>query len=331
MTGVAPRAFITRRIPEEGLGMLRSRVTVTMNEEDRVLSKEEIIDGVRECQGLLCLLTDGIDSDVMDAGDLRVISNYAVGFDNIDIDAANQRGIAVTNTPVPGLAETPADFTFALILGLARRICEGDRMTREGRFRGWAPMLLLGPDVHGKTIGVVGAGRIGTAVARRARGFDMRVLYSDVSRNREIETKLEASRVTLDHLLAESDFVTLHVPLTPETRHLIGEEELVKMKGTALLVNTSRGPIVNETALAEALEAGEIAGAALDVYENEPVVHPDLLTRENVLLLPHMASASLETRTQMAVAAAQNLLDGLEGRTPRFVVNPEVLSYRRRE
>ncbi len=267
----------------------------------------------------------------MDAGDLRAISNYAVGFDNVDIEAANQRGIVVTNTPVPGLAETPADFTFALILGLARRICEGGRMMREGRFRGWGPMLLLGPDVYGKTLGVVGAGRIGTAVARRAEGFGMTVLYSDIRPSQEMETKFGASRVSLDVLLAESDFVTLHVPLTPETRYLIGEAQLVRMKQTAFLINTSRGPVVDEAALARALDAGEIAGAALDVYENEPVVHPDLLKQENALLLPHMASASLETRTQMAVAAAQNLLDGLEGRTPRYVVNPEVLSYRPRE
>ncbi len=323
--------FVTRQIPEEGLRILRESTEVRVNPANRVLSKEEIIQGVQGCQGLLCLLTDRIDEEVMETSGLRVISNYAMGYDNIDVEAATARGIMVTNTPVEGLAETPADFVFALLLSMARRVAEGDRCVREGRFVGWNPLLLLGADVWGKTIGIVGTGRIGTAVARRARGFGMRILCHDVVRRDELEKELGASYVSLDRLLAESDFVTLHVPLTPETAHLIGSGELSRMKETAYLINTSRGPVLDEEALAGALKSGVIAGAALDVYEWEPEVHPDLLSLENALLMPHMASASLGTRTEMAVAAAKNLLDGLKGDRPPFLVNPEVLLYRHGE
>ncbi len=326
-----PKVFVTREIPEAGLRILQASAEVHVNREDRTFSRSEIIAGVRGCHGLLCLLTDRIDEEVMADSQLKVISNYAVGYDNIDVEAATERGIMVTNTPVEGLRETPADFTFALILGLARRVCEGDRLVREGGFQGWAPLLLLGKDVHGKTLGIVGGGRIGSAVARRARGFEMRILYHDVVRNHEMESTLGCSYVPLDVLLAESDFITLHVPLTEETRHLIGAKEIARMKKTAFLINTSRGPVVDEAGLARALRKEAISGAALDVYEDEPNVHKDLLTIRNVLLLPHMASATLETRTEMAVTAAQNILDALEGRTPRFLVNPEVSSYRARE
>ncbi len=322
------KVFVTRQIPEAGLRMVEASAEVKVNQEDRVLSKGEIVDGVRGCHGLLCLLTDRVDEEVIDAGDLRIISNYAVGYDNVDVEAATRRGIMVTNTPVEGLTETPADFTFALLLTLARRVCEGDRMVRSGQFKGWAPLLLIGKDVYRKTMGIVGAGRIGAAVARRAKGFGMRILYYDVERRTEIEAETGASLVPLDRLLKESDFVTLHVPLTPETKHMIGDREMRTMKRTALLVNTSRGPVVDERSLVAALEKGEIAGAALDVYEREPHVHPELLTMNNVILAPHMASASLDTRTEMAVAAAENLLEGLRGGRPRFLVNPEVSSYR---
>jgi glyoxylate reductase len=322
-----PKVFVTRRIPEEGLLLLAESVDLTVSPEDRVLSKDEIVKGVSGCQGLLCLLTDPIDEDVMDAGDLKVISNYAVGYDNIDVEAATARGIMVTNTPVEGLRETTADFSFALLMCVARRVLEGDGMVRRGEFRGWEPMLLLGSDIHGKTVGIVGAGRIGSAVARRATGFGMRILYHDAVRRGDLEREFGARYTTLEDLLRRSDFVTLHVPLNEDTHHLIGAPQLEMMRPTAFLVNTSRGPVVDEDALVSALKRGDIAGAALDVYEREPDVHPDLLRMENVILAPHMASASKETRAEMAVAAAENLLDGLAGRRPRFLVNPEVLSY----
>jgi glyoxylate reductase len=321
------KVFVTRRIPDEGFRLLESSVDLRVGQEDRVLTKEEIMQGVGGCQGLLCLLTDPIDDEVMDAGDLKVISNYAVGYDNIDVEAATARGIMVTNTPVDGLRETTADFAFALLMCVARRVLEGDRLVRRGEFRGWAPLLLLGSDVHGKTIGIVGAGRIGGAIARRARGFEIRILYHDVERREDIERELGAEYASLDDLLRRSDFVTLHVPLNESTHHLIGARELEMMKPTAFLINTSRGPVVDEDALVSALKSGTIAGAALDVYEREPDVHPDLLKMDSVVLAPHMASASHETRAEMAVAAAQNLVDGLAGRRPRFLVNPEVLSY----
>ncbi len=311
--------------------ILKASCDLRVNQEDRVLSKEEIVAGVRGCQGLLSLLTDTIDEEVMEAGDLKVVSNYAVGYDNIDVKAATKRGIMVANAPVGGLRESPADFTFALLLCLARRVVEGDKMVREGRFEGWGPLLLLGSDVHGKTLGIVGAGRIGSGVAERAKGFGMRVLCHDVVERKEVERDLGASYVSLEELLKESDFVTLHVPLASTTRHMIGGGELDRMKKTALLINTSRGPVVDEEALVAGLRKGDIAGAALDVYEEEPKVHPGLLSMENVILTPHMASASLETRTEMAVAAAEGLVEGLMGRRPRFLVNPEVLSYQNGE
>lgn len=306
--------------------MLATSCEVKANLEDRVLSKEEMVSGVRGCEGILCLLTDRVDAEIMDAGNLRVISNYAMGYDNIDLEAANQRRILVTNTPVDGLKETPADFTFALLLSLARRVCDGNRTVRDGAFSGWSPTLLLGSDVYGKTIGIVGAGRIGSAVARRAMGFGMRILYCGPHRKEELERDTGAERVSQDELLTEADFVTLHLPLTPETRGMIGERELAEMKRTAFLINTSRGAVLDEKALSEALLAGRIAGAAVDVFEEEPAIHPELLRMSNVLLTPHMASASLETRTEMAVVAAQNLLEALAGRTPRHLVNKEVLS-----
>lgn len=323
-----PRVFVTRPLFDPALQILHEAFDVRTNEDDRVLRKEETVEGVRGCQGLLCLLTDAVDGEVMDAGELRAISNYAMGTDNVDVEAATRRGILVTNTPVGGLRETPADFTFAAMLALARRVCQGDALTRRGAFHGWGPRVMLGTDVHGKTLGLVGAGRIGSAVARRAQGFGMEILYASRTRNRALEARCGAVAVPLEDLLRRADFVTLHVPLAPETHHLIGDRELRLMKDSAFLVNTSRGPVVDEGALAVALREGRLRGAALDVYEAEPEVHPDLLGLENVLLTPHMASASQETRTEMAVAAAENLRDALEGRTPRHLVNPEALSYR---
>ena len=289
-------------------------------------TREEIRTGLEGRHGLLSLLTDPIDGPLMDAGDLKVISNYAVGVDNIDVPAATQRGILVTNAPVDGLRESPADHTFALLLALSRRIVEGDRMMRDGGFPGWGPELLLGTDVYGKTLGIVGAGGIGEAVARRAAGFGMKILYHSRQAKVEWQEDLGARFVPLNQLLREADFVTLHVPLNAETHHLIGADELRAMKGDAFLINTSRGPVVDEEALVMALKEGRPAGAALDVFEHEPDVHPELVARQNVLLTPHIASATWETRSEMAIVAAENLLAGLRGEVPPFLVNPAVLS-----
>ncbi|HID90826.1 TPA: D-glycerate dehydrogenase [Candidatus Bathyarchaeota archaeon] len=319
------KVFVTRRIPEPGLELLRKECEVTINPEDRVLAKDEIIKNVKGKDGLLCLLTDKIDAEVMDAEPkLKVISNYAVGYDNIDVEAATKRGIAVTNTPGV-LTDAVADLAWALLMSIARRIVEADRFVRAGRWKGWAPMLMLGGAVHGRTLGIVGLGRIGSAVARRARGFDMKVLYHDVVRREGLERELGLEHVPLEELLRRSDYVTLHVPLLPATYHLIGERELGLMKRSAYLINTSRGPVVDEAALARALEEGRIAGAALDVYEREPKVHESLLRLDNVVLVPHIGSATIETRTKMAMMAAENLLAVLKGKIPPSLVNKEVL------
>lgn len=320
------KVYITRMLPQPAIDMLKERFDVEIYPEDRAIPREVLMEKVRGVDALLPLLTDRIDAEVMDAagGSLRIIANYAVGYDNIDVEAATKRRIAVTNTPGV-LTETTADLAWALMFAVARRIVESDRFTREGKFKGWGPMMFLGGDVYGKTLGVVGAGRIGTAVAMRAKGFNMRVLYTDVVRNEKIEREVGARKVELEELLRESDFVTLHVPLTPSTHHLIGERELKMMKKTAYLINTSRGPVVDEKALVEALRSGEIAGAGLDVYENEPELTPGLAELDNVVLTPHIGSASVETRTRMATLAAENIIALFEGKRPPTIVNPEVL------
>ncbi|MCJ2532047.1 MAG: D-glycerate dehydrogenase [Candidatus Thermoplasmatota archaeon] len=321
-----PRVFATRRIPQSGLKLLQEATDLLVFEEDRMPTREEIRDGLQGREGLVSLLTDSIDGELMNAGDLRVISNYAVGVDNIDVLAATRRGIMVTNTPVDGLRESPADHTFALILALSRRIVEGDRLVRQGSFTGWGPEVLLGTDVYGKTLGIVGAGGIGAAVATRAAGFGMQILYHSRAPKEEWEAGLGAQFVPLPQLLREADVVTLHVPLSAKTKHLIGATELQMMKESAFLINASRGPVVDEEALVAALKAGRVAGAALDVFEHEPEVHPGLRAMSNVVLTPHTASATWETRSEMAVVAAENLLAGLRGEVPPFLVNPEVLS-----
>jgi len=324
-----PRVYVTRRIPQPGLALLEQHFEVTVRDEVRPITKEELLQQVRGAKGLLCLLTDPVDEDVLVAGDQLVcVSNYAVGYDNIDVAAATRLGIVVTNTPGV-LTETTADLAFALLLSAARRIVEADSFMRSGKFKGWDPMLLLGWDVCGATLGIIGFGKIGRAVARRARGFDMRVLYFGRRRLPAAEEeRLGAAFAPLELLLRESDFVSLHVPLSRETAHLIGEEQLRLMKPTAILVNTSRGPVVDERALADALRRGTIAAAGLDVYENEPDVDPILASLPNVVLAPHIGSASLKTRSTMAKLAAQNLIDAILGRRPRFVVNPEVFEKR---
>jgi len=320
------KVFVTRRIPQVGLDLLQKECEVKVNPHERVLTRQELIDGVKEADGLLCLLTDTIDKEVMDANPkLKIISNYAVGYNNIDVEEATRRGIMVTNTPGV-LTDTTADLTWAILMCVARRIVEADRFTRQGKFKQWSPMLFLGSDVHHSTLGIVGFGRIGRAVARRARGFEMKVLYTDVRRAPEkVEEELEAKFVFLDELLSSSDFVSLHAPLLPTTYHLIGEKELRRMKRTAFLINAARGPLVDEKALVRALKEGWIAGAALDVYENEPELTPGLAELDNVVLVPHIGSASTATREKMATMAATNLLAGLKGEVPPNLVNREVL------
>ncbi|HEY8497679.1 MAG TPA: D-glycerate dehydrogenase [Limnochordales bacterium] len=322
--------YVTRRLPEPGMSMLAAHGRVEVNPHDRPLTRAELLEAVRGRDGLVTLLTDTIDAEVMEAAGprLRVISNYAVGFNNVDVREATRRRILVCNTPGV-LTETTADLAWALLMAVARRVVEADAFVRAGRFEamgGWSPTLFLGTDVHGKTLGIVGFGRIGEAVARRARGFDMRVLYHDVRRRTpEEEARLGVEYRSLEALLQESDFVTLHVDLNASTRHLLNERTLALMKPTAYLINTSRGPVVDEAALVRALRERRIAGAGLDVFEDEPRLAPGLAELPNVVLLPHIASASTETRARMAEMAAANLIAALSGRRPPHVVNPEAL------
>ena len=291
------------------------------------LTEDGIRDAVesRGCRGILSQVMDPIRETVLSARGLEIVSNVAVGYDNIDVPAATRHGVMATHTPGV-LTETTADFAFALMMAAARRIAEGDRLVRTGGFGGWAIDVLLGQDVWGATLGLVGVGRIGGAVARRGRGFGMRVLYTDaVALPPDVERELGATRAELDELLGEADFVSLHVPLTPETHHLIGPVQLARMKPSAVLVNTSRGPVVDEAALAEALRERRIFGAGLDVFEREPEVHPDLRLLDNVVLAPHIASGSVRTRSEMSALAVRNLLAGLRGERPPNLLNPDVL------
>lgn len=308
------KVLVTRRIPVVGLEILRAAgCTVDVFNEGGAIPRAELQMRARGIDGLLALLTDRIDATIMDAApDLRVISNYAVGYDNIDLDEARRRGITVTNTP-DVLTDATADLTFALLLGVARRLVEGDRMMREGRFRIWDPHLLLGHSVAGATLGIVGMGRIGTAVARRALGFGMDVVSL---RHGTRPAPLGRQVETLDALLDTSDFISLHVPLSTRTHHMIGAAQLARMKATAYLINTARGPLVDEEALAAALADGCIAGAALDVFEHEPKVHPNLISQTRCLLAPHIGSATVEARDAMARVAATNLAAVLHGETP---------------
>lgn len=325
------KVFVTRKILEEGLNMLRERYDVEVSDYDGIIPREMLLKKVKGVDALVSLLTDNIDAEVMDAAgpNLKIIANYAVGYNNIDVEEATKRGIMVTNTPGV-LTETTADFAWTLLMAIARRIVEADKFVREGKFRGWEPMLLLGTDVFGATLGIVGFGRIGQAMARRALGFNMRVLYYDNSRiDEQIEKELKATFVDLPTLLKESDFVTLHVPLTKQTHHLIGEKELKMMKKDAYLINTARGPAVDEKALVKALKEGWIKGAALDVFENEPEIEPELLKLDNVVLAPHIASASYATRSKMSVMVAENIIKALNGEVPPNLVNPEVLQKKK--
>ena len=322
-----PKVFVSRIIPDAGLDPIRAATHATIWEDELPPPRDQLLAAVEGCDGILTLLTDRVDDELLDrAGPgLRVVSNFAVGFDNIDVAACTARGIPVGNTPGV-LTETTADLAWALLMAAARRLPEGDRYVRDGKWKTWGPMLLMGPDVHGSTLGIIGFGRIGQAVARRARGFGMRILYHDPRRvSPQVEAEYGAEYRTLEGLLPESDFVTLHVDLRPETRGLIDAERLRWMKKTAILVNTSRGPVVDTMALVDALRDGVIGGAALDVTDPEPLPadHP-LVALDNCLVVPHIASASRATRGKMAEMAAANLLAGLRGERLPTPVNPEV-------
>ena len=315
------KILVTGRLPEQSLALLKDH-EIDAHTLDQPMDRKTLLAKIGDKHGLLCMLTEKIDEELIAAApQLKMIANCAVGYDNIDLSAATAGGIPVSNTPAV-LTDATADLTFALILAVARRVVEGDKRTRAGDFRFWAPMVFLGSEVSGKTLGIVGLGQIGQAVARRARGFDMRILYHKRTRvDPSVEKALQAEYVNLETLLTESDMVSLHVPLSPQTRHSIGPAELSLMKPSAFLINAARGPIVDEKALYDALKENRIAGAGLDVYENEPELTPGLTELDNVVLLPHVGSATIETRTKMANLAAKNLLAGLKGEKPPNCLN----------
>jgi len=318
-----PKVFVTRQIPEEGIKMLTDKgYDVAVAQQDGAMERGQLLKAVAGVDAVLALLTDKVDGELLDAAgkQLKIVANYAVGYDNIDLAAAKERGVMISNTPEV-LSETVAEHTFALLLAIAHRIVESDTFMRGGKYKGWGPMLLLGRDLSHKTLGVVGLGRIGSLVVKHAvRGFDMNVVYYDVKQNPAFEAEYGARYMQLPELLREADFVSIHVPLLPTTKHLMGEKEFALMKNTAYLVNTSRGPIVDEVALVHALQSGVIAGAALDVFESEPKMAPGLEKLDNVIITPHTASATIETRAKMAQLAAENIIAALEGKTPPTLV-----------
>lgn len=310
------KVLVTRKLPGSAVENLKKDFEVVLNPYDRDLSYEEMTSMARGCSGVLSMLSNRVDEAFMENNPgLKVVSNYAVGYNNIDLAAASRHGIVVTNTPGV-LTETTADLAWALIMACGRRIVEADRYTRGGNFTGWAPELFPGEDIHGKTLGIVGMGRIGAAVARRSLGFSMKIIYYSRSPRPELEKELGAQAVELDTLMAEADYVSIHTPLVAETRHLIDRRRLALMKPTAFLINTARGPVVDEAALVEALREGRIAGAGFDVYEHEPELHPGLAELPNTVLLPHIGSGSIATRVRMAQMAADNLAAVLAGKAP---------------
>ncbi len=318
--------YVTRLIPEENIAELRKHFDVEVNPDDRALSKEELKVKLKGKNAVVSLLTDIIDGEVLDAAgsQLKIVANYAVGFNNFDLAAATKRGVILTNTPGV-LDEATATLTFTLLLAMARRIPEADKFVRDGKWQGWAPMFFIGLDVDKKTLGIAGLGRIGQNVGRKAKGFDMKIIYTDVRRNEEFEKEVGATYVDKETLLKESDFLTLHVPLLPETHHYISETELKMMKPTAVLINASRGPVVDEAALVKALQTKEIWGAALDVFEAEPRIAPGLSDLDNVVIVPHIASATMDTRLKMGAIAVGNIIKVLNGQEPDTCVNPAVL------
>jgi glyoxylate reductase len=322
--------LVTKPVFPEVLESLKNQVSIDANTEDRVLSRQELMTRLQGKQGALMQLTDVIDREVLESiPDARILCNIAVGFNNVDIENASRLGILITNTPGV-LTETTADFAWTLLMAAARRVVEGDKFSRSGQWKAWGLQMLLGHDVFGKTLGVIGFGRIGQAVARRAMGFDMTVQFFDSQPVPPGAVPTGVKSVPLDTLLATSDFISLHVPLLPETTHLLNDKTFALMKPNCIVVNTSRGPVVDEKALARALKAGKIAAAGLDVFEKEPEIEPALLELQNVVLAPHIASASRETRLRMCMVAVENLIAGLKGETPPNLVNPEALGRRRR-
>ncbi len=323
-----PKVFVARKMAPEALEKIAGATEMELWDGELPPPRDVYLEKVRDIDGLLSILTDKIDAEIMDASPrLKIVSNLAVGFDNIDVPAATSRGILVGNTPGV-LTETTADFAFTLLMAAARRVVEGDKYTRRGDWKTWGPMILLGYDVHHATLGIIGSGRIGMEMAKRARGFDMKVLYHDVVRRKpEEEAALGLEYVpNLEELLSRADFVTVHVPLTADTHHMISTREFAAMKPTAVLVNSARGPVVDPKALYEALKSGQIFAAGLDVTDPEPIPMDDpLLTLDNIVIAPHIASGSVATRTKMANMAAANLLAGLKGELPPNCVNPEVL------
>ncbi len=325
MHKVMHKVFVTRKIPGPGITLLKKHCQVRVYPQNRIISRQELLKGVTWCDALLCLLTDKIDRQVIDANPkLKIISNYAVGYNNIDVAYATQKKIPVTNTPGPAITDAVAEHTVALMFALSKRLVEADTFTRKGKYRGWEPELLLGTQLKGKTLGIIGLGRIGSGVAERCTCMGMNVIYYDVVRSREFEKKFKAAFLPLNRVLKQADFVTLHVPLLPSTRHLIGKKQFSLMKRTAYLINTSRGAVVDEKVLVQALRNRAIAGAALDVYEHELRLAPGLATLDNIILTPHIASATIEARSAMSKDAAENILQALQGKMPERIVNKEV-------
>lgn len=318
--------YVTRMIPEENIAELRKHFEVEVNPDDRALSKAELKEKIKGRDAIITLLTDAVDGEVLDAAgpQLKIVANYAVGFNNLDLNAGTERGVIMTNTPGV-LDEATATHTFTLLLATARRIAEADKFVRDGKWKGWAPMFFIGLDVDRKTLGVAGLGRIGQNVARKGRAFDMKIIYNDVQPNVEFEQETGATFVDKETLMRESDFLTLHLPLLADTKHYIGEKELKLMKKTAVLINASRGPIVDEVALAKALQEKEIWGAGLDVFENEPEIAPGMVEMDNIIIVPHIASATMETRLKMGDIAVGNIIKVLNGQQPDTCVNPAVL------
>jgi len=321
--------LITRMIPEKAVAYLKEQCDVEVNPHDRPLTKDELLAGAKGKHAVMTMLTDPVNAELMDAvgPQCKIIANYAVGFNNMDIAAATERGIFLSNTP-DVLTDATADMAWALMLAVARRVAEGDKVTRAGQFVGWSPLYMLGPEVTGKTLGIVGAGRIGQATAKRATGFNMKVVYTANSPKPDFEKATGATYLPLDDLLRTADFISLHVPLTPKTKYLISEREFGIMKKSAILVNTARGPVVDEKALANALQTGQIWGAGLDVYEREPIVEDALLGLNNAVLAPHLGSATFETRENMGFMAANNILKSLGGEVPPQCLNPEAAGKR---
>lgn len=327
------KVFVTRKIPGTALDRLKSSGhEVSVSEVDRPLKEEELLEKGKDVDALLTLLTDRINGDVIDAigPQLKIVSNYAVGLDNVNIEEATDRGVVVTSTPSNEVNEAVAEHSWALILSLARRIVEADEATRKGAYKGWGPAIFLGTGLLGKTLGIIGLGRIGSMVAQRSKGYEMRVLYNKRSRDEKAEQELGVEFAELDNLLSQSDFITLHVPLTDQTRHMINKDTLSKMKKGACLINTARGPVVDEHDLVDALRSGHLGGAALDVFDNEPNINPELIGMENVVLTPHIASATWEARERMGEQAVSSILDVLEGKKPENLVNEQVWGKRRK-